>query len=147
MRPRSIVLFDRLFLASIVLSLLQSFYSFSSARAELAADPAAAELGLGSGFMAGSIGISVAISLLLWWLVAHRAGNIAKWILTVLSAIGVVMLPWTLAGPGVDAVVLTLTLAANAMVLAAIFFLFQQDARDWFTNKGRVGPTDPDVFS
>lgn len=147
MRPRSIVQFDRFFLIYMAASLLGSFLSYSSVQNQLASDPATAALGMGVGFYIISMAIGFGISFLLWWLISRRASNVAKWILTVLTAIGVLMVPMTVIGPGVDAAIVSTTFVTTALSVVAVYFLFRRDAREWLISKGKAGPVDPDVFS
>ena len=83
MRPPSIVLFDRLFLASLAVSLISLALNYAAIAQQVTGAPGMAELGLGAGFFAGILVVSYAISVLLWFLVAHKASNVAKWILVV----------------------------------------------------------------
>jgi len=141
MRPASIVMFERLFLASLVLSLVGVIIGFDGMVDQLASEPGTAELGLGGGFLAGAMAVGFAISLLLWFYIAHKASNVAKWILIVLAAFGLISLPAMLTGPW-DATVL-LGLASYALEIAALIYLFRDDAKAWF--RGEWG-TNPATF-
>lgn len=138
MRPQSIIRFEQLYWASIVLSLIVSILGMDAIGEELAQEPGMAELGLGSGFVVGLVAIGLLISVLLWWLVARKASNVAKWILVVLTAIGLISLPGTLAG-GLD-LVTVISLLSYALSVAAIVCLFREDAKAWF-----AGSRGPDV--
>ena len=147
MRPASIDLFDKLYLTSFVISILQAAVSFKENSANLQADPATAQLGFGSEFLLAMLLISFSISFLLWFLVARRASNIAKWILVILSAISIPMIVAsfpTVAASGT--IVVLLTLITTVLSLASIVCLFRRDARDWFASRGRSGPADPAIF-
>jgi len=128
-------MFDRLFLASLALSAVAAVVSWETIAAELTSQPGMAEIGMGSGLLAGIVALSFAISLLLWFLVAYKASNVAKWILVVLAAISLISLPGMLAGPWN----LTNILGAVAYVLeiAALGFLFRPDARAWLGGQNR----------
>ena len=81
MRPRSIVLFEQLFLASLAVSLVPLALGYGAATAAWNNDPNVRRVGLGSSFLIGAMVFDYAVYLLLWFLVARKASNIAKWIL------------------------------------------------------------------
>lgn len=143
MRPASITLFDRLFLGAIVIGILNTALSFESVMAQLKADPAVAELGMATpGFLIGSAALGYAISLLLWFFISRKASNIAKWILTVLTVIGALMIPFSIATTPLVESLIVVTI--NALQLVAIWCLFRPDAKAWFAH----GPKgmDPAAF-
>lgn len=143
MRPNSIVMFDRFYLASLVLGAVNFFVGYDSTIAQLEADPASAELGMaGGGFLWGTFAFGMAISLLLWFLISRKANNIARWILVVLAVIGVIGLPFSLGQ--LPMLQLVGSLVITAINLLAVYFLFRPDAKPWFEH----GPKgmDPDVF-
>jgi hypothetical protein len=139
MRPPSIVMFERLYLASVASGLLTYIVGYEALANDLMSDPGVAELGLGSGLVTGVIVVSLTISVLLWFFIARKASTVAKWILVVLTAIGLISIPATLAGP-LDALAL-LGLASTALSIAAIVFLFKEDAKAWFAGEGTADPT------
>lgn len=143
MRPTSIIRFDQIFLGSIVLGIANTVLSYDTTMAQLKADPAAAEIGMaGPGFVIGASAFGFAISLLLWYFVARRASKVAKWILVVLTAIGVLSVPLALFEvPWVQAAI---TVVTALMQLGALWFLFRPDASAWFEH----GPKgmDPSTF-
>ena len=134
MRPKSIIMFERLFLASLLLGLLNFGLSYRDAAALVANDAGAQKLGLGPGFLIGIMIVSYAIYLLLWFLIARMGSNVAKWILVVLTAIGVLSaLP---ALTGAWDVTLALSLAVYALEILALAYLFKPDSKTWFGGKG-----------
>ena len=141
MRPPSIVMFDRLFLVSLALSVLGLALNFTAISQQVLATPGLADAGIGSGFFIGAVAVSYAISLLLWFFVAHKGSNVAKWILVVLAAISLVSLPGLLAGPWDLTAILNL--ASYVLQIAALGFLFRADAKAWL--RGQL-PTDPATF-
>jgi uncharacterized membrane protein len=141
MRPASILMFERLFLASLVLSVISFFINYESMLRDLETQPGLAELGLGSGFAIGSIVVGLAIYLLLWFFIARKASSVAKWILIVLLAFSAISLPAIVLGPWDLGVVLAL--AVYALEVAAAAYLFRDDAAAWF--KGEVS-ADPATF-
>ncbi|KQN80801.1 hypothetical protein ASE90_14420 [Sphingomonas sp. Leaf67] len=135
MRPSSIVRFDRLYLASIVAGLIGNVIEWPVTMARLTENPQTAALGSGAAVAAGGmIATGVLIALLLWFLAAKRASNVARWIVAVFTAFSVGSL---LLGLGGGAVILDaggiIRLVAVALQAAATFFLFRPDAAAWFT--------------
>src|SRR5688572_25908032 len=92
MRPQSIVLFERLFLASLVLSVVNFVVGYDAAMAELGRQPGMARIDFGSELLVGTMAFTTAVYLLLWYLIARKASTVAKWFLTAFTAIGVVSL-------------------------------------------------------
>jgi hypothetical protein len=141
MRPQSIILFERLFLLSLAVSAVSFAIGYDDTMRVAANDPAMRQFGLGQGFIVGTLAVSFAIYLLLWYLVAHKASNVAKWILIALVAIGVASLPFALGGP--LKLTLWLNLGVYALEVAALAVLFRPDAMAWF--RGERSP-DPAAF-
>ncbi len=147
MPPPSITRFSRLFLISVGIGLINTVLSFSKTQAMLAADPEMAELGLGSGFIMSIAFIGLAIPLLLWFFIARRASNFSKWILVVLTGLGLLMMPSTLSSADqIGYVWLFLAIAVTALQLMAIYYLFRADAREWLEGDKKRGQVDPTTF-
>lgn len=147
MQPASIKQFDRYFLGSLVLGLVNSVLSYQDNIDMLRNDPAMAEAGFGSGFIITVTIFGFAIPVLLWFLIARRASNVAKWILVVLTVIGTLFMIPTLAIVAEQgALGLVLVLVVTVLQIYAITLLFRSDAKAWLESKGRVGLTDPTVF-
>src|SRR5690606_2155960 len=139
MRPQSIIMFERLFLASLATSVVSLVLNYQALT-----DTVAVELegtGLGAGFVLAIVGVGYAIYLLLWYLIAHRAANWAKWVLVALLVFGLVSLPGARLGPW-DLTAL-LGLASYALQVAAAVFLFRADAKAWL---GGERAADPSTF-
>lgn len=141
MRPQSIIMFERLFLASLALSLVTLALGYEEMVAALAEDPGLQRLGLGSGFLIGMVVASYALYLLLWRLIARKGSKAAKWIFVALTALGVLSALPSLAGPW-DLLALV-TLAVYALEVGAAIFLFRPDAVAWFDG---AAPADPATF-
>ena len=128
MRPQSIVVFDRLFLASLVLALINAVLAYSTLVEEVEADPALAQIG-GGPIVIGVVLASLLIPLVLWYFIAHRASNIAKWLLVALVAIGLFFGNFSFSDgfslPAIFGLVVTL------LQVVAIVMLFRADARAW----------------
>lgn len=139
MRPASIKLFERLYLGSLAIGLVNSAIIVTSvSEAELATE--------GTSFF-GILATALVISLLLWFFVAHRRSSIAKWILIALFALGLLGLPAILTEGAFD---LTdgLTVATWLLQAAAIWMLFRPDAAEWFRGShsgdaGTIGDRSP----
>lgn len=143
MRPASITMFDRLFLGALALGLVNAAISYSSTVELLEADPAVAEMGMAiPGFFIATTALGYAISLLLWFLISRKATNIAKWILTVLTVIGALMIPLSLGE--LELVENIITVIVTLMQVAAVWMLFRPDAKSWFEHG--PGGMDPATF-
>jgi len=133
MRPASIVTFDRLYLVAIGLGLVPSLLSIDNTRALIAANPAARALNAVDSMVYASIGLSIVIPLALWFLIAHRASVVAKWILVGFTALVLINMALNQREAGaVAGLGILLTLAIEAMRVVAITFLFRTDAKAWF---------------
>jgi hypothetical protein len=140
MRPNSIIMFERLFLASLALSAIASVLAYDAILAELNRDPAVQQLGLGGGFMGAIFVVGFAIYLLLWFLIARRASTVAKWILVVFVALSLASFVASLtAGFTPDSGTL-LALVIYALEVAAVWFLFRPDAAAWFKGDWNADP-------
>lgn len=134
MRPNSIILFERLFLGSLVIGIINAYLSWDTTMAALAADPNTA--GLGAGFTYGVLAFSFGINLLLWFLVARKASKVAKWILIVFFGIGLIAMPSSLGTlPPLSAAI---AVAITVMQGVSLFMLFRPDAKRWFSGEKTV---------
>jgi hypothetical protein len=146
-RPHSIIRFERFFLASLLLGLLNTVFSFRHSVSLLNADPIIGGTGYAIGMLVTTLVISIGIQLLLWFFIARKASNVAKWILVVLTVLGFVMaIPsiGTLMAQG--AVTLIFTFFITVLQIIAIIHLFRPDAKAWLESRGTMG-TNPDIFS
>ena len=139
MRPQSIVMFERLFLASLAISAINTFIVFDGVARQLAADESVLRLGLGSGFLIGLLGASFAIYLLLWYLIARKAANVAKWILVIFVVLGVLASIPALSQASLDFASLS-GVAAVLLEVAALVYLFRADASAWFKGERAAEP-------
>ena len=143
MRPPSIVKFDWLYLALLILSCFVFALTYDTTLAPLKADPAAVELGLaGAGFILSLFGFGMVILLLLWFFVSRRASNAARWNLTVIAAFSLVSLPFSVGD--MPTLTILVELALLALQIASVWFLFRPDAAAWFKHGPRG--MDADVF-
>ena len=146
MRPRSIQLFEKVYLGGMVLSLVIAAIDWNKVAATIDT-PEAKSLGLGPGFLIGTLLFNVIASLVLWYFIARRASNAAKWIYIAFSAIGVFFIISSFTDP---LVAKGLMLAGNVIALLlqlyTVWLLFRPDAVAWLESKGTNGPGDPTVF-
>ncbi len=133
MRPESIVMFERLYLGALALGVVNLALSWSSTQEYMANDPAVAAAGLGSGFFISTTLMGFAIPLLLWYFIAKRGSNIAKWILVVLFGFGLISMLFSfstmMAMRGTIGLIGVLLL--TALQAGAVYMLFKPDAVAW----------------
>lgn len=131
MRPKSIVMFERVILTILALGIVNSLLSQEQTAAT------AADAGMGPGAVLGIQIFGIAINLLLLWFIARKASPVAKWIYVALTALGLVA---GLAGIAKlfegDTVATVLTLVTFALSAFSLYLLFRPDANAWF-NDGR----------
>jgi hypothetical protein len=142
MRPRSIVRFEQLYIAKIILGVIGALWGLMAMRDQMP-DVAAA---LSSGSMVGMLGFGLvfglALQLVLLHFVARRASEIARWIVVVFFAIACFGLLFGIARGTLFALQsYPATLLNFALSAACIWFLFQPDSVRWF--RGERLPTDP----
>lgn len=143
-KPDSIIWFDRLFLGSMVLGALNFIFGWNALSAKITASPEFAATGFGTGFILVSAVIGMIINLILWYFVSARGSKVAKWILTVFFAIGLLSIVNNLNNPlGPQGIQLVVTLIITVAQGAAIYMLFRPDSAAWFSRKP---PVDPDTF-
>ena len=145
MRPNSIRWFDRLVLTSLILGIVGMALNYAAAQAQIASNPVTAKWG--NGFLIGSMVGGLGYLALMWYLIARRANNVAKWIWVVFFVLGSLYMPASfriLAQTDQGTIKLALALINSALQLAATVMLFRPDARVWFANRGKG--IDPDIF-
>jgi uncharacterized membrane protein len=140
MRPKSIVLFERLVLLSILLGIINTILVWDQLNAQVAVTGATA-----STVMAIQA-VTIVLYLLLIWFISRKGSPIAKWIYVVLAGIGLVA---SLTGIGqafaMGTVSGVISIASTVLTLVTIWLLFRPDAKAWFDD-GRSASPDADVF-
>ena len=141
MRPNSIVWFERLFLGSVVLGVANMFLHYAVLR-----DYSISRGGSPLGPIFGIILVMI-ISLPIWFFIARRASNVAKWITVVLTVLGL----FSMFGSYPKAAAISptygfLSVVVSLLQAAAVAFLFRKDAVVWLKSKGRDASLDPSVF-
>jgi len=129
-KPKSIILFNRLNLAAALVGILNIFAHYALLR-NLAISNGASPAGpiLGVFFLIISY-------LIFWFFIYRRGSNIAKWLFVAMTVISVAMIPFNLrevvavgvAYTAIDGIAFVLQIAAAAM-------LFQSDAKAWLSQK------------
>jgi len=131
MRPKSIVTFERVVLASVALSILGIFLGWERAVTD------AADAGVATGFVVGVAVFTLLLSLLLLWFISRKASPIAKWIYVVFTGLGLVIglvgIGKLFENGGVTAIITILSYVLSAV---SLWLLFRPDANAWF-NDGR----------
>lgn len=132
MRPASVVRFEYCYLAAIFIGLVNTVLTWNSLRGMLGNDPRISQ-NIVNGTVITTVVFTYGLSLLLWYLTARRRSNVARMIVTVFFAIGLVSTLWSVSQAGYPMTLIG-ALGAVALVLqaAAIFFLFQPDSNVWF---------------
>ena len=118
MRPKAIVTFEWLFAASVILSLLNIFVF---ARGE----------GSGGVVEAAGAGLTLVVALI----ASRMRNNIARWVLTVWTLLGVFAIGYVLATEGLAGAGGIGGLAITAVQIAAIAQLFRPEAKAWFARR------------
>ena len=135
-KPKPILVFDLLFAASMMLGIGSAVIHWNDAMAYLRADPTTAVSG--PFIMGVSLVVGYCVNLLLWFFISRRRSNVARWIMTVLTALALVS---TLADPAdyeADLVV-DLTFAASWLLcVAEIVCLFLPGSARWFDRRRDV---------
>lgn len=132
-RPPSIVRYERLYLASFVLGLVASATSWSQRSAILGANPV---LATATWVLPMTQAISIAVALLLWYFTARAPSIVAKWVVVVFAAFGVLSILLSLGtlamGRAANATAVVLSIVTNILYVAAAVQLFADDAQLWF---------------
>ena len=134
-RPLSIVWFERCYLGSVAVGLLNTALSWNRIIATTSENPQVAELGPSfvPTVLAFGLVIGLITSALLWYFTARKGAAATKWIITVLFALNLL---FTLLGvargtspQGLFAVVAIVALVLNGV---AVWNLFRPDTKVWF---------------
>ena len=131
MRPPSIVNFERLNLLSLAIGLGMAVFSWDRSVATARAG------GFGPVFVVAVQAFAFLLPLILTLLVSRRASVVAKWILVVLFAGGLLMMLATAKLTFAGGPLLLVQIAQMLMQAVAIALLFTGEARRWL----REGPS------
>jgi hypothetical protein len=148
MRPQSIILFERIYLGCLAVGTIFGIWSVThiGGLVRPGMPPAMA------GWLPLITGISliagIAIELLLWFFIARRGANVARWIFVVFFVLGLFGIVRSIMGVNTALPLLMRVWSALRLLLDAVCIrlLFRPDAQRWF--KGERAPRDlHDVFS
>lgn len=132
MRPASIVLFERLILAALAIDLVNNLAVALRPPAAGAAASVASSAGPAAGIALALA--SPLLGLILWYFVARRGSNIARWLTTILVALGTAGFVG-LAFRGIPTEARTMVAVgafAELLKVAAVVCLFTGPASAWF---------------
>ncbi|MBA4048446.1 MAG: hypothetical protein C0476_07895 [Sphingomonas sp.] len=135
-RPASIIRFEQFYAGHIGIGLAGSLVALfgpgSAARAQ-------ATEAVGPWLIPAVLGLAVVTQIALWYLIAHRASAVAKWVLVAFTAANVIVLAFLMFGiaTGIGAEARSAagsaaSVIASALLLAAVAHLFRPDAKAWF---------------
>ena len=140
MRPISIVNFERCYLGAIIVNFLTSLVTIPVIMRTPQVAQATARFG--SGFIYISMVLNIIVTLLLWYFAARRASVVAKWIIVVFFAFGVLGILRSVTTGFPTATSGVLGLVAFVLQAVAVYLLFRPDANAWFRGPGRVDLQD-----
>jgi hypothetical protein len=138
MRPKSIVNFDYAYLGSLLVGLINTVVTWQETTAQVSVQRATASFG--SWYPYAVFGFSFGVSLLLWYFTSPRASVIAKWILVVLTSIGIALTAMSLAAAFPATLSGALIVLSGVLQAIAMVYLFRPDARAYF---GEVQTAEP----
>ncbi len=135
MRPKSIILFERLVLLGIVLGIIGAFLIHE----QVAAMVASQGQGVGTSTVYIVQAILICLYLLLVWFISRHGSPVAKWIYVIIAGLilvsGLVGIRQTLEFGTVAAII---SVAQYVITAVSIWLLFRPDSKAWFS-EGRGG--------
>lgn len=145
MRPASIIQFERLYLGSLVVGLIATGLAWRGNIERLASSATTASV---SGwFQQASTGLTIIITLALWYFIARRGSRVAKWIMVVLTGIGVLLaigaVLTLVSGHSPNAIATLLSVGATILAVAAAAMLFRPDAQVFLGEGLPLDPAEP----
>ena len=142
MRPQSIIRFEQFYLASAAVGALNDCLNFAGIGGPTELSDAGNIVAL------VLVALVYGLSFLLWFLITHRASNVAKWILVVLTVLDLLaMVLSVLIFADTDKVDMVLMLLAMVLQCASMVYLFRRDAAEWLRNKDQQEPIDVTTFN
>lgn len=143
-RPPSIILFERLLWTSFAISVVTTYLAWNDMMAEIERGAAGIRSSTAIGITMFIFAVTLAILAALWYAIARRGSNVAKWIYVVLVALGTLQTIASLFEPNsLSTMWLGATLLATALSVGSAVVLFRADAVAWLAGKP---PVDPGVF-
>ena len=130
MRPRSIVLYERVFLAMMVAGIVAAVVGWDRQLAALERQPGVAAMA--TGVLAFTLAVSTLVYVLLWYFIARRASVVAKWIYVVLVVLSAGNLLREMLANGMRTdIVAAMNVIGLVLMLTSAALLFRRDAREW----------------
>lgn len=130
-RPKSIELFERCYLGGWLVALVNTATNWSRVQRDPRVVEAANQIG--TWYMPTVTALGLLLPLILWYFIARRGSVVAKWVMVVVTAIGVGSLALQMARgqfeiglPGI------LGIVGVVLNVIAATMLFRPDARPWF---------------
>lgn len=148
MRPRSIILFERIFGFTILLGIVAGIWAWVNVSSMLPPGSPPQAAAMMPAIMAGSLIGGLIINLLLLYFIARKGAEVAKWIFILFFALGLLGVVRGLVGTTAQVAPLTHVLSVVQILIEAycVWLLFRPDAVAWF--KGERSPRDlNDTFS
>lgn len=147
MKPASIRKFDWLYWASVIIGLSGLAIGWDTINAQVSSELAATgDEELGSAITSGAIivgaVVGAAISIAIWFLISVLRIELGKWVLIAMVLWTLVTLPGGIELAGGFSLMHVPSIVSTALTIAAIWFLFQPDAKAWFAEKRTGRPED-----
>jgi len=141
-RPRSIILFERVYWLNIVLAVAALAWTFARAGRWGLSMPADAAIGARSVAaltIAGLAILAITIKVLIWFFIARRASSVARWLFVIFFVLAIVSLIRTIGlyGRGMlpSLILLVVGVADTLLRIACLWLLFRADAAAWFRGR------------
>lgn len=132
MRPKSIVTFERLALLSLAIAVVITVATWDGTSASFRSAGYPAALPLISSIAEFGIGLALIL------LISRKGNRIAKWVLALLTAAGVVELALRKIGGGFGGSWIDIAEIVKTLLLAgSVCLLFRADAKPWFNRRTR----------
>jgi hypothetical protein len=147
MRPKSIANFEIVVLLGILVGIVNSFLSWDKMmavqQAKLLAQGQEKMVGMLPSLTIGIEVIFVGIWLLLVWLISRKGSPVAKWIYVVLAVLTLIGAVWGVSkSASYGTLPLVLAVVQHVLTLASLWFIFQPDAKAWFSEGRTADPAD-----
>ena len=142
MRPKSIRLFERLFLSSQLASIVAIFSHYNIIRSAAVINGKSP-----TGPIAGIV-LTIIIALPLWFFIVRKGSGFARWVAIAFFALGSLGVPASIPKAlSIGPIYLALFLLAFGLSAGSIIMLFRPDAVRWIKSGGKSQQADPEVFS
>lgn len=139
MRPQSIRVFERLYLVSVLLSILGGVWTWFHWSDVLPAGTPPQAAAMMPAIIGGGLLFGIILNLLLWFFIARRGAEIAKWIFVVLFALGLAGVVRSLFGGGavLPGPMRIISIVQMLLQAGCTWMLFRPDSKPWFVPGAR----------